>query len=165
MKSKTYTSKRKLDNLPEGSVIEFTTNSDLYRKIEDGWARYRDLTSYQHPLSSTELAQSANKAPFLVLFEPTPTTYMLENSNVVLKNIHKESDCVGDTCVIHKKTKHHMRHMPQLWRSDRGIMERVCEHGVGHADLDSPWPRGSYEWIHGCCESACCVDPKTKRKE
>ena len=153
MKSKVSTSARKLDNLPTGSVVEYT-GGEVYRKIEDGWARYHDLTSYQHPLSSTELVQSANKAPFLVLSEPTPTTYMLENSNVVLKNVHKESDCVGDTCVIHKKTKHHMRHMPQLWRSDRGIMERVCEHGVGHPDPDSPWPRGSYEWIHGC--DGCC---------
>ena len=160
LKNKTYTSKRKLDNLPEGSVVEYT-GGEVYRKIEDGWARYRDLTSYQHPLVSTELVQSANKAPFIVLFEPTETTYMLENSNnVILENVHKAAECVGDTCAIHKKTKHHMRGMPQVWRPDRGTIERLCEHGVGHVDPDSPFPKGSYEWIHGCCESACCVNPK-----
>ena len=163
MKNKTYTSKRKLDNLPTGSVVEYT-GGEVYRKIEDGWARYRDLTSYQHPLASTELVQSVNKAPFLVLFEPTPTTYMLENSTVVLKNVHKESDCVGDTCVIHKKTKHRMRGMPQVWRPDRGIIERRCLHGVGHPDPDSSFPEGSYAWIHGCCGFACCVDPKLREK-
>ena len=160
MKKKTYTSKRKLDNLPEGSVVEYT-GGEVYRKIEDGWARYRDLTSYQHPLVSTELTQSANKTPFIMLFEPTETTYMLENnSNVILENVHKAAECVGDTCAIHKKTKHRMRGMPQVWRPDRGIIERLCEHGVGHVDPDSPFPKGYYEWIHGCCESACCVNPK-----
>lgn len=166
MKKKTYTSKRKLDNLPEGSVItfgEFTSFSLTYRKIEDGWAHYKNLSLYRFPLSSQELA--ADGEPFRVVFEPTETNYMLENnSNVILENVHKAAECVGDTCAIHKKTKHHMRGMPQVWRPDRGIIERRCPHGVGHVDPDSPFPKGSYEWIHGCCGFACCVDPKLREK-
>lgn len=166
MKNKTYTSKRKLDNLPEGSVItfgEFTDFSLSYRKIEDGWAHYKNSGLYRFPITSQELA--ADGEPFWVFFEPTETTYMLENnSNVILENVHKAAECVGDTCAIHKKTKHRMRGMPQVWRPDRGIIERRCLHGVGHPDPDSPFPKGSHEWIHGCCESACCVDPKLREK-
>jgi len=47
-----------------------------------------------------------------------------------------------------------MRSFPQWWRSDRGIMERVCKHEIGHPDPDSPWPPESAEWVHSC--DGCC---------
>lgn len=84
--------------------------------------------------------------------------YTLEHSNVTLMHVHREQDCMGAKCPIHKKSDHHMRTMPQHWRSDRGIVERICEHGVGHPDPDSPWNADSYEWIHGCC--GCCRKPE-----
>lgn len=80
--------------------------------------------------------------------------YQLENSDVWLVNVHEADTCIGETCVIHKKTDHAMRSWPQEWRPDRGIMERVCKHGVGHPDPDSPWPVDSSQWIHGC--DGCC---------
>lgn len=42
------------------------------------------------------------------------------------------------------------------WRPDRGIMERVCEHGVGHPDPDDVKVQagGWTETIHGC--DGCC---------
>ena len=38
------------------------------------------------------------------------------------------------------------------WRSD-GRLEVLCKHGVGHTVFS---PRGTYDFIHGCCEEGCC---------
>ena len=81
-------------------------------------------------------------------------TYQLEHSSIILANVHSKGECQGDTCVIHKKTNHSMRRFPQYWRDDRGIMERICLHGVGHPDPDNNWPADSSEWVHGC--DGCC---------
>ena len=83
----------------------------------------------------------------------------LEHSEVVL-TAHNPDRCAAKFCTLHNRSDHIMRSFPQHWRSDRGIMERICPHGVGHPDLDSPWPPESHEWIHGCCHMACCMDPK-----
>lgn len=72
-----------------------------------------------------------------------------------LVNIHSKDKCDGRPCVIHNPSDHCMRDFPTHWREDRGIMERICMHSVGHPDPDSPWGNGSYEWIHGC--DGCCV--------
>ena len=57
-------------------------------------------------------------------------------------------------CCIHNPSDHHMRTWPQHWRDDRGIMERICEHGCGHPDPDDK----SLDRIHGCC--GCCAPKK-----
>lgn len=46
-----------------------------------------------------------------------------------------------------------MRSFPQLWRTDRGVMERVCPHGVGHPDPDEVY-RDIDDFVHGC--DGCC---------
>lgn len=76
----------------------------------------------------------------------------------MLINVHDERKCAGETCVIHNPTEHHMREWPRVWRNDRGIFERICEHGIGHPDPDQ-FPRWEktdqmYEGIHGC--DRCC---------
>ena len=78
----------------------------------------------------------------------------LENSDMIL-SAHDAGKCNGDICTLHKRTNHHMRSFPQHWRSDRGIMERICTHGVGHPDPDD-WKcmNSEYERIHGC--DGCC---------
>lgn len=53
-----------------------------------------------------------------------------------------------------------MRDFPQNFRPDRGIMERVCPHGVGHPDPDdhyywSSLGRLSEFLLHGC--DGCCT--------
>lgn len=79
----------------------------------------------------------------------------LEHSKTVLCNVHPRGTCAGEYCTIHNRSNHRMRDFPQLWRGDRGIMERTCpDCGCGHPDPDSPWEKGSYEWVHGCC-GAC----------
>jgi hypothetical protein len=73
--------------------------------------------------------------------------------------VHEEGQCAGDYCTIHKNSEHRMRDFKQLWRDDRAIMERVCEHGVGHPDPDEIKLRGEHgkaEAVHGC--DGCCLE-------
>lgn len=78
----------------------------------------------------------------------------LENSQETLEHVHSEYFCALRPCTIHNRTDHHMRSWPQHWRDDRRFMERICPHGIGHPDPDSPWAAGSAMWIHGC--DGCC---------
>lgn len=82
---------------------------------------------------------------------------LLENTDRKIM-AHASGECSGTLCPIHKRTDHHMRSWPQLWREDRKIMERTCPHGVGHPDPDDPRCFGphtnGYEALHGC--DGCC---------
>lgn len=87
--------------------------------------------------------------------------YTLFGTDRVLINVHPGSRCRGDYCSVHNHSNHHMKSWPQNWRDDRGMMERICAHGVGHPDPDDPSP----DKVHGC--DGCCrkLDrPKTDRK-
>jgi len=93
---------------------------------------------------------------------------MFDQNDIVLLHTgealytHPASRCEGQTCCIHNPSDHPMKHFPQLWRDDRGLMERTCPHGVGHPDPDDidykRRTRGAeyarYESIHGC--DGCC---------
>lgn len=76
---------------------------------------------------------------------------------------HDPERCVGQPCVVHNPSKHHMSNWPMNWREDRYMMERLCEHGVGHPDPDHMFfIRNKYghdvaqtEGVHGC--DGCCV--------
>ena len=71
--------------------------------------------------------------------------------------VHPNAACAGRPCCIHSPSAHHMAAWPQNWREDRRIMERVCEHGVGHPDPDDAAyraSRGDTDTVHGCC--GCC---------
>lgn len=76
----------------------------------------------------------------------------LENTKEVI-NAHSADECQHDPCPIHHKTKHRMRSWPQHWRGDRYMMERICEHGVGHPDPDDI--EASVSGLHGC--DRCCI--------
>lgn len=80
--------------------------------------------------------------------------FLLEHSDVWMVT-HSPSECLrDDACTIHNRSDHSMRSFPQYWRQDRGIIERICPHGVGHPDPDSPWSPDSFQWVHGC--DGCC---------
>lgn len=78
-------------------------------------------------------------------------------------HVHDAGACVGPNCVVHNPSHHHMRDWPLNWRSDRQLMERLCEHGVGHPDPDHlDFVRRTHgsavadaEGIHGC--DGCCA--------
>lgn len=75
----------------------------------------------------------------------------LENTSTFKYIIsHHKDVCKGQVCCLHNRSEHHMRGWPQNWREDRGIMERICEHGVGHPDPDDI----SVDKVHGC--DGCC---------
>ena len=80
-------------------------------------------------------------------------------SDIVWANTHDPALCAGRVCVIHNPTDHHMRDWTAIWRSDRGIVERLCPHGVGHYDPDQiPYWRATnqmWQTVHGCC--GCCI--------
>lgn len=78
----------------------------------------------------------------------------LEHSQITLNNTHESDQCWRGPCTIHNRSDHPMRSFPQHWRSDRGLMERICEHNVGHPDPDIPHDKSSYEWVHAC--DGCC---------
>lgn len=88
------------------------------------------------------------------LFDRRTGTHQLENSSEMIAGVHSPDLCEGEHCTIHNMSDHHMRVWPQHWRGDRGIMERICPHGVGHPDPDE---RAGISTIHGC--DGCCAPP------
>ena len=85
------------------------------------------------------------------IFDPEdPTQAILNAAGVVLTGVHPAERCEGQPCVIHHPSDHHMRDWPLNWRQDRGLMERICPHGVGHPDPDDVNP----DTVHGC--DGCC---------
>lgn len=78
-----------------------------------------------------------------------PAVYALEGGELIY-NVHPQDACAGRPCCVHNPSDHHMRSWPQHWRGDRGLMERICPHGVGHPDPDDINP----DDVHGC--DGCC---------
>lgn len=76
-----------------------------------------------------------------------------------IMRVHDEATCTGSACVVHNSTEHSMMSWPLLWRSDRGIFERTCSHGIGHPDPDQFdfWEVTNQQWqsVHGC--DGCCA--------
>jgi hypothetical protein len=76
---------------------------------------------------------------------------------------HAEDVCLMSPCSIHSPSEHHMSTWPQHWRwapphDYRGIMERICEHGIGHPDPDDLKIQLHQDaGIHGC--DGCCMEP------
>lgn len=77
---------------------------------------------------------------------------------------HAPDACAGENCCVHNPSEHQLSAAPLLWRSDRKLMERVCDHGCGHPDPDdlahkkrsmTPEQYENGAWgVHGCC--GCC---------
>ena len=76
----------------------------------------------------------------------------LEHSKVKVR-AHHPALCAGKVCCLHNRSNHHMRKFYQHWRDDTGVMERICDHGIGHPDVDSPLQ----DQVHGC--DGCCKPP------
>ena len=71
-------------------------------------------------------------------------------------DVHDAIVCDGNHCPIHNPSDHSMREFPTHWRDDKGIMERICEHGIGHPDPDDYNVRNNpILGIHGC--DGCCI--------
>lgn len=78
----------------------------------------------------------------------------------ILTNVHPESACAGQHCVLHNPSDHHMRDWAAVFRADLHLMERQCRHGIGHPDPDDvAWhaSQGRSRGIHSC--DGCCRPP------
>jgi hypothetical protein len=82
----------------------------------------------------------------------------MQVGDATMVNVHPATACAGRVCVVHAPSDHHMRTWDLNWRGDRGLMERICPHGVGHPDPDDMLYQASVgrEWqgVHGC--DGCC---------
>lgn len=73
-----------------------------------------------------------------------------------LVDVHEQWQCMSGNCTIHKPSDHRMRGFKQKWRADRALMERICEHGIGHPDPDEIGLDESGRGVHGC--DGCCLE-------
>lgn len=82
--------------------------------------------------------------------------------------VHRWRKSCRDGCAIHAPTPHHMHleDWPQLMREST-LIERICEHGIGHPDPDSLAffvKNGDDGWgVHGC--DGCCAPYKGKHRK
>lgn len=85
------------------------------------------------------------------------------NGGYLLRTHEPNADCELYGCAIHAPSRNVQNDMgwPYNWRDDRGILERLCKHGVGHPDLDSAAFLARIdrpeENVHGC--DGCCRTP------
>lgn len=81
-----------------------------------------------------------------------------EISWMTFSKVHARTGTCDQGCVLHNRTDHHMQHWRLIWRDDRGIFERLCQHSIGHPDPDQGpyWAvtNQDWQWVHGCC--GCC---------
>jgi len=83
-----------------------------------------------------------------------------EDHTRTLRTHGLRDDCMNYGCAIHNPsdTIQNREEWPYNWRTDCGILERICEHGVGHPDMDSARYMDrigkDYENVHGC--DFCC---------
>jgi hypothetical protein len=70
---------------------------------------------------------------------------------------HTPDRCFGTHCPFHGPSAHKMVEWPIIIRSS-ALVERRCEHGVGHPDPDSVAYFERNDWhgygVHGC--DGCC---------
>jgi hypothetical protein len=80
-----------------------------------------------------------------------------DGSRTTLRH-HGSSTCQLP-CPFHGPSNHPLKDSAMHWRADRGILERICQHGVGHPDPDSLAFHSDDSGIHGCCIERCCAAP------
>lgn len=81
-------------------------------------------------------------------------------------NTHALRDCLGEFCVLHNPSKHHMRTWRAMWRTDTMMVEWICPHDIGHPDPDC---LQFYDLVYGSdiadgvgthgCDGCCRKDP------
>lgn len=82
---------------------------------------------------------------------------------------HREEDCLGPRCAIHNPSDHPLNQAKMVMRADKQMLiERLCEHGVGHPDPDSvdfivnTLGYDSSIAVHGC--DGCCGTAKNDER-
>lgn len=87
------------------------------------------------------------------------------NERDIIQGVHHKENCTG-YCYIHNKSKHPLRHNPLKINLENGLLERICEHGIGHPDIDYLNAREesgediTFMGVHSC--DGCCEHPETE---
>lgn len=93
---------------------------------------------------------------------------MLEYKDGMLQGFTKTHplvrDCLENGCAVHNRSERHHVNVEEWryhWRADRGLLERICPHGIGHPDPDTARynerTNRQFENVHGC--DGCCYTP------
>lgn len=92
-----------------------------------------------------------------------------------LWRVHLKQDCQHRICDIHNPPQGLPESdWPTHWRADRGLMERICPHGIGHPtkahmeflkEMDAVRGTENARWegVHGC--DGCCFVPPAEDLE
>jgi len=111
--------------------------------------------------SMVEGAQMTPRKPRKVKQPPAWMALHTEAEQAVMRHwvgVHTEDEHCATRCLVHNPSQGPHRDMHPHWRTDRGIMERICSHGVGHPDPDQWywWAVTGQRWqeVHGC--DGCC---------
>lgn len=142
-----------------------------------GYTIYK-LTGGRASRAAYTLARIATRDPRAVRraivdeVKAMPTTATLVGGQIIT-NVHLPTECAGRPCAVHHPSEHHMSGWTQRFRPDRLMIERVCEHRIGHPDpdhmawLDERVMRGELtpdfvwgEGAHGC--DGCCTPPEAR---
>lgn len=97
----------------------------------------------------------------MIVSQDPETGYWTKLGALTLQT-HEPDQCLGEYCDIHDKRHPNDAHYPLNWREDRGVMEFICDHGIGHptyAQYDFlNRTLGVKAWAytsHGC--DGCCA--------
>lgn len=88
---------------------------------------------------------------------------LIPDSEGELVTHQRTEDCDEHGCAVHNPSSMaiaNREEWPYNWRTDRGILERICRHGIGHPDPDSArfyerQGQGRAMNTHGC--DGCCI--------
>lgn len=91
-----------------------------------------------------------------------PSTGYWDETDFGILSTHAPEQCADRDygCAIHNRPSDHpLADAPLVWRNDTGVLERICEHGVGHPDHDSALYNeetgNRHLNVHGC--DGCCL--------
>lgn len=137
-------------------------------KVMKGTKGARPLFLFTVPLGDPAESAKVIKSLVSQLMESADITTSVSNrvnlpNGQVLQNVHAEQSCEGRGCSVHHPSDHHMGDFSQHYRADRGLMERLCEHHIGHPDPDDKnfhekVLKDNFDFTHGC--DGCCRIPR-----
>ena len=92
-----------------------------------------------------------------------------DRPDLVLRTHARTEDCDQFGCDIHNRIFNTDK--PLNWRSDRGMMEFICECGIGHPTVHQtnywlrtiPFGEARAQSVHGCC--GCRMEGGAKNNE
>jgi len=114
---------------------------------------------YQEMMLEEELAEEEAQSSFDEWRDCTDRVFYVHKRTV---------DCDVHGCAIHNPSYHPLSDAKQYMRADKyWLIERICQHGIGHPDPDSASfiakQQGSKGiWVHGC--DGCCREPEKPSK-